>query len=67
MDRFVNKVFNGDARRLLRALPTACIDAVITTAPPRTTVTIGALIRRTAILRNIGDTTNRSMANAFGY
>ena len=29
MEGFINKVFNGDARRLLRALPTACIDAVI--------------------------------------
>jgi DNA modification methylase len=30
MDRFINRVFHGDARRLLRALPTASIDACIT-------------------------------------
>jgi len=30
MDRFLNQVFWGDARRLLRALPTASIDACIT-------------------------------------
>jgi hypothetical protein len=29
VDRFVHKVFNMDALRLLRALPTACIDADI--------------------------------------
>ena len=32
MDRFLNKVFWGDARRLLRALPTATIKAVIADA-----------------------------------
>ena len=32
IDDFLNKVFCGDARRLLRALPTASIDAVITDA-----------------------------------
>lgn len=32
MDRFINKVFHCDARRLLRALPSASIDAVITDA-----------------------------------
>ena len=32
MDQFLNKVFCGDARRLLRALPTASIDACITDA-----------------------------------
>ena len=30
MDRFVNKVFHADARRLLRRLPSGSIDAVIT-------------------------------------
>ena len=29
MDRFINKVFNADARKLLSALPTASVDAVI--------------------------------------
>ena len=29
---FLNKVFHGDARNLLRALPTASLDAVITDA-----------------------------------
>ena len=32
IDNFVNKVFHGDARNLLRALPTASIDAVIADA-----------------------------------
>jgi site-specific DNA-methyltransferase (adenine-specific) len=32
IDRFINKVFHGDVRRLLRALPTASVDAVITDA-----------------------------------
>ena len=32
MNRFLNKVIHGDARRLLRALPTGSIDAVITDA-----------------------------------
>lgn len=32
MDRFVNKVFHGDARRLLAALPSSSIDSVITDA-----------------------------------
>jgi DNA modification methylase len=32
MERFLNKVFCGDARRLLAALPTASIDAVIADA-----------------------------------
>lgn len=32
IERFRNKVFHGDARRLLRALPTASLDAVITDA-----------------------------------
>jgi site-specific DNA-methyltransferase (adenine-specific) len=31
-ERFINKVFHGDARRLLRALPTSSVDAVITDA-----------------------------------
>ena len=30
MDRFINKVFHGDALNLLRALPTSSIDACIT-------------------------------------
>lgn len=29
MDRFINKVFHGDARRLLRALPTTSVDHCI--------------------------------------
>jgi site-specific DNA-methyltransferase (adenine-specific) len=32
MERYVNKVFHGDARRLLAALPSCSIDAVITDA-----------------------------------
>lgn len=32
MARFVNKVFHGNARSLLRALPTASIDSVISDA-----------------------------------
>lgn len=32
IDNFVNKVFHGDARNLLRALPTASIDAMIADA-----------------------------------
>jgi DNA modification methylase len=32
IEDFTNKVFHGDARRLLRALPSASIDAVITDA-----------------------------------
>lgn len=32
LDRFLNKVFHADARNLLRALPSASIDAVITDA-----------------------------------
>jgi DNA modification methylase len=32
MDRFINKVFNANARKLLAALPTASIDSVITDA-----------------------------------
>jgi site-specific DNA-methyltransferase (adenine-specific) len=32
MDRIVNKVFNGDALALLRVIPTASIDAIITDA-----------------------------------
>jgi site-specific DNA-methyltransferase (adenine-specific) len=29
LNRFINKVFNGDALDLLRVIPTACLDAVI--------------------------------------
>jgi DNA modification methylase len=32
MNRFINKVFNGDALALLRVIPTASVDAVITDA-----------------------------------
>lgn len=32
MDRFINKIFHGDARNLLAALPDASIDAVVTDA-----------------------------------
>ena len=32
IDTFINKVWHGDARNLLRALPTASLDAVITDA-----------------------------------
>ena len=32
MESFVNKVFHADARRLLAAMPTASVDAVITDA-----------------------------------
>ncbi len=32
IDHFINTVFHGDVRRLLRALPTASVDAVITDA-----------------------------------
>lgn len=32
IDHMFNKVFHGNARRLLRALPTGSVDAVITDA-----------------------------------